>query len=213
MDTRVAGTAPARKTRKTRTMKKLALTGALAVPAALILAATVSAGPGSAAGNGDDPNAPGVGTGKLAAASASASTCDGTVQKRVVNRGTNGWVYAGSDTGALVLPGTAMRFQGPSTGSDVINVNLSAQSYLSPGSTGYVKVLMDGIPIRPSDSSFGTSFYDSGTGYGTFAQNYCRKIGPGYHDFRVEISDNDGGQTGNYYFELKDAMVHIQRSE
>jgi uncharacterized membrane protein len=212
MDTRAAGTTPV--TKKRSTIKKLALSAAVAVPTAALLAASVSAGPSSAAGNGDDTKAPSYGVSKAAQRATDVAKCDGGVQKRVWNRGAPDWIYTTSDGGATVLPGSNIRIKGPSSGTDVLSVDLGAQAYLSPGSTGYVKVLVDGIPMRPSNGSTGSSYEDySNDYYGTFAQNYCRKIGPGYHDFQVVLVDNDFGQAGNYYFELHDPMVNVEQAE
>ena len=211
MDTRATGSAPV--TKKHSTIKKLALSAAVAVPTAALLAASVSAGPSSAAGNGDDAKAPSFGVARSAQRASDVAKCDGGVQKRVWNRGAPDWVYATSDGGSTVLPGSSIRIKGPQSGTDVLSVNLSALAYLSPGSTGYVKVLVDNVPMRPSNGSTGSYYYDDAGSYGTFAQNYCRKIGPGYHDFQVVLIDNDGGQAGNYYFELHDPMVHVEQAE
>ena len=193
MDTRATGTTPV--TKKHRTIKKLALSAAVAVPTAALLAAGVSAGPSSAAGNGDDTHAPSFGVSKAAQRATDVAKCDGGVQKRVWNRGAPDWIYTTSDGGATVRPGSNIRIKGPSSGLDVLSVSLGAQAYLSPGSTG-------------------SSYEDySNDYYGTFAQNYCRKIGPGYHDFQVVLVDNDFGQAGNYYFELHDPMVNVEQAE
>jgi hypothetical protein len=141
----------------------------------------------------------------------STTKCDAGVQKRTFNRGVSGWIYAGSDSGPTIMPGSIIRVHGPQSGKDVLSVNLSAASYLDSGSTGRVKVLLDGVPMAPADLNTGSLSYNAG--YSTFAQNYCRKIGPGAHNMRVVISDDDGGNAGNYYWELSDPMVHVEQSD
>jgi hypothetical protein len=110
------------------------------------------------------------------------------------------------------MPGSIIRLKGPQSGRDVLSVNLSAAALLDTSSEGRVKVLLDGVPMAPSDLNTGSLDDDSG-GYGTFAQNYCRNIGPGGHSLRVVISDNDFGQSGDFFFSLIDPMVHVEQSD
>jgi hypothetical protein len=77
-----------------------------------------------------------------------------------------------------------------------------------------VKVLLDGVPMGPANTSTGSVFdTDSGQYYGTFAQNYCKNIGPGFHNFRVVMVDNDFGAAGNYSFYLRDPLIHVEQSD
>jgi hypothetical protein len=191
--------------------KSLALAAPIAALAAVI-AAGAAAGPSTATADGGDKNGPAAAA--VSKASGSVVKCDGGAQKKVWNRGVSDeWFYTASDTGATVVPGSILRIKGPSSGKDVVSVNVSALAYLYDGSTGYVKVLLDGVPMAPSNSSTGSMFEtDNGQYYGTFAQNYCKNIGPGYHNFRVVIVDNDGGAAGSYYFYLKDPLIHVEQS-
>ena len=82
--------------------------------------------------------------------------------------------------------------------------------FLRGTNANHTKVLLDGIPMAPSDLNNGSPIYAQG--YGTFAQNYCRNIGPGAHSLRVTISDvASGTNTGSLY--LWDPMLHAEKSE
>jgi hypothetical protein len=201
-------------TGKTSVTTYLKIAAPLAAAAALV-ATGLSAGSSSAASSGgDDKFAPSYGTTAQSAKAAGVTKCDGGVQKKVWNRGAEGWQYATSDGGDITLPGSVIRIKGPNSGKDALSVNLSALAYLSAGSTGYAQVILDGTPMKPSDISAG-SYYadDSGESYGTFAQNYCRNIGPGYHNLKVVLTDDDFGAAGSYYFELHEPMVHVELAE
>jgi hypothetical protein len=201
-------------TGKTSVTKYLKIAAPLAAAAALVATGLATGSSSAAKSGGTDKDAPSYGTTAKAAKAGGVTKCDGGVQKKVWDRGAAGWQYATSDGGSLTLPGSVIRIKGPSSGKDVLSVNLSALSYLSSGSTGYAQVILDGTPMKPSDVSTGTYYVDDfDDNYGTFAQNYCRKIGPGYHNFKVVLIDNDGGAAGNYYFELHDPMVHLELSE
>ncbi len=187
--------------------KKSMVIAAPVLASAAIVAAGLGAGTQANAAGGHQPAAPTM----SAMRSSSTTTCDGGVQKATRNRGVSGWIYTGSDDGQIIMPGSIIRLHGPRTGRDVLSVNLSAESYLYSGSQGKVKVLLDGVPMAPSDLNTGST--SDAPGYSTFAQNYCRNIGPGRHSLRVVISDNDFGQTGDYFFELKDPMIHVEQSD
>jgi hypothetical protein len=90
-------------------------------------------------------------------------------------------------------------------------MSFTASDYLdSNSSQGKVKVLLDGIPRAPFDLNNGSPIYAQG--YGTFAQDYCRSVGPGHHSLRVTISDvASGTNTGALY--LWDPMLHAEKSE
>jgi hypothetical protein len=139
------------------------------------------------------------------------TTCDGGGQKAVWNRGVSGFISAGSDDGPFIMPNSVIRVQGPRTGRDVLSVNLTAESYLEAGAVGRVKVLLDGVPMAPSDLNTGSQDFDD-TGYGEFGQNYCRNIGPGGHSLRVVLSTVDFGAAGDFFFYLNDPMVHVEQS-
>ncbi|MBA2559640.1 MAG: hypothetical protein H0V07_07060 [Propionibacteriales bacterium] len=188
--------------------KKTAIMAAPVLASAALVAAGLSGSTIQAnASDGGDPHAPGVTSAKLV----STSGCNGTTQRRTYNKGMSGSVFAGSDTGAIIVPGTLLKVRGPSSGRDVLSVNLSAQSYTDNGSQGRVKVLLDGVPMGPSDLNTGSLSYADGIS--SFAQNYCRKIGPGRHGLRVVISDNDFGAAGSYSFGLYDPMIHVELSK
>jgi hypothetical protein len=138
-------------------------------------------------------------------------SCVGGAQKATYNGGVHDTVFASSDNGPTIVPGTLFRVNGPRHGRDVLSVSFTALDYLSSTSAqGKVKVLLDGIPMAPSDLNNGSPIYAQG--YGTFAQNYCRNIGPGAHSLRVTISDvASGTNTGSLY--LWDPMLHAEKSE
>jgi hypothetical protein len=191
--------------------KRLRIAAAVVIPSLALVGASlaVDGGAATAAKSHDNANAPKI-TAKSAAKRAPAARCDGGYQKKVWNRGAHDWQWAESSSGPLLLQGTHFRFKGPDRGRDVLSANLSAMAYLYSGSYGKVKVLVDGFPMRPSDPSNGSYYYDAGT-YGTFAQNYCKVIGPGWHDFQITIEDKQA--SSGYYFGLNDAMVHVEQNE
>jgi hypothetical protein len=193
--------------------KSFAIAAPIAAVATAVVLAGAGAAPSTATAQGGDKNGPAVA--KVGKSSGDTVKCDGGAQKKVWNRGiSDQWVYTTSDGGPTVIQPSVLRIKGPSSGKDVVSVNVSALAYLYDGSTGYVKVLLDGVPMAPANSSTGSVFdTDSGNYYGTFAQNYCKSIGPGYHNFRVVMIDNDGGAAGSFYFYLKDPLIHIEQSE
>jgi hypothetical protein len=138
-------------------------------------------------------------------------SCVGGAQKATYNGGVHDTVYASSDNGPTIVPGTLFRVNGPRHGRDVLSVSFTALDYLtSTSSQGKVKVLLDGVPMAPSDLNNGSPIYAQG--YGTFAQNYCRNIGPGPHSLRVTISAvASGTNTGALY--LWAPMLHAEKSE
>jgi hypothetical protein len=138
------------------------------------------------------------------------TTCVGGAQEKTWNGGVHDVVYAQSNTGSTIVPGTIFRVKGPSSGRDVLSVNFSAMTYLDNTSYGQVKVLLDGVPMAPSDLNGGSPFYAQG--YSTFSQNYCHNIGPGHHSLRVVIADVENS-TSTGYFELYDPMIHAEKSE
>jgi hypothetical protein len=169
------------------------------VAAAALVATGLASGSSSATSTGGtDKNAPSYGKTAKVAKAAGVTKCDGGAQKKVWNRGAAGWQYTTSDGLPLTIPGSVIRIKGPKSGKDALSVNVSALAYLSTGSTGYVQVLLDGTPMKPSDVSTGSYYYNEDD-YGTFAQNYCRSIG--------------GGAAGSYYFELNDPMIHVELAE
>jgi hypothetical protein len=187
--------------------KKTLTIAAPLIATATIATAVLTAGTTTANAGKQDPN-----DSRPAAVShkASSNKCDGGAQKKTWNRGTNGWIFADNNS-PTVVPGSTIRIKGPSQGHDALNVNLSAHSWMSSSVEGRVKVTLDGVPLAPSDLSTGSVFYTEG--YGTFAQNYCKNIGPGFHNLKVELSVNDWGQAGTYYFELKDPMINVEQAE
>ncbi|MDX6318636.1 MAG: hypothetical protein QOD35_2036 [Nocardioidaceae bacterium] len=138
-------------------------------------------------------------------------SCVGGAQKATYNGGVHDTVSASSNNGPTIVPGTLFRVNGPRHGRDVLSVSFTAQDYLdSNSSQGKVKVLLDGIPMAPSDLNNGSPIYAQG--YGTFAQNYCRNIGPGHHSLRVTISDVASGTSAGALY-LWDPMLHAEKSE
>jgi hypothetical protein len=145
-----------------------------------------------------------------ASKAADTTTCDGGAQTHTWNRGVAGYIQTVSGNGPTIMPNSVIRLHGPRSGRDVLSVNLSAEAYLDPGSQGRVKVLLDGVPMAPSDLNAG-SLDDDANGFGTFAQNYCRNIGPGGHSMRVVISNSS--TTAGFSFYLHDPMVHVEQSD
>jgi hypothetical protein len=171
-------------------------------------AALVAGGLGASSmqANASDSNHPPTMTSNKAS---DTTTCDGGVQKHTWNRGVSGYIQTVSGSGSTIMPNSIIRLHGPSSGRDVLSVNLSAEAYVDSGSQGRVKVLLDGVPMAPSDLNAGSLYDDSG--FGNFGQNYCRNIGPGGHSLRVVISDFSS--TAGFSFYLHDPMVHVEQSE
>ncbi|MBA2444586.1 MAG: hypothetical protein H0V49_04570 [Nocardioidaceae bacterium] len=172
-----------------------------------IIAAAMAAVPNTATAAGGEDTPP---VAEQQAAALVVSGCDGGEQKATWNRGYSGFLQS-TDASSTTLPGDPVRIRGPQTGRDVVSVNLSAGSYLDSGAQGTIKVLLDGVPMAPSDVSTGSTFYPEG--YGTVARNYCRKIGDGSHRLRVVFSANDFGAAGTSSFYLQDPMVHVEQSK
>jgi hypothetical protein len=188
--------------------KTLVMTAPVLASAALVAgglgAGTLSANAANAHHNAKPPFATAAKTG------GTETTCTGGAQKNTLNGGVHDYVYTQSNTGSTIVPGTVFRVKGPKSGRDVLSVSFTAQTYLSSGSEGRVKVLLDGVPMPPSDLNDGTPIYASGSSW--FAQNYCRNIGPGHHSLRVVIDDVTSSTTPGYLY-LYDPMIHAEKSE
>lgn len=181
----------------------------IAVPtlaASALIAASLSGAPATA-GNGDGKAAPP----RVAKAAKAVTTtsCTGKAQKRSWDRGVAGSdVYSYGNGSPMTQPGSVIHIPGPKTGTDVVSVNFSAGTYLSSGGTyGQVKVLKNGLALKPSDNTYGSWHYQ--TGYGSFSRNYCTKVGKAGATLRVVID----AEYGTGYFQVYDPMVHVEQSD
>jgi hypothetical protein len=178
---------------------------AIAVPT-LAAAALVAAGLGGGASQATDSDrAP---LPKAAKKAVVITKCDGGAQKRSWDRGVGGGVYNTAGTGETTVPGSTISFKGPKKGKDVLSVDLAAQAYLSAG-YGQVKVLLDGIPMKPSDNVEGNYHFAPAGQYADFSRNYCRKVGKGTHTLTVTIRNQ--AAAGNVFY-LFDEMYHAELS-
>lgn len=180
---------------------------ALAVPA-LAAGALVAAGIGgpSVQANSDPGSKAAIVKDAKAAKAVTIKKCDGTTQKKVADRGIAGYVYTSSTT-PVNLTGSAATFKGPKHGKDVLSVNFSASAYAA-NNYGQVKVLLDGVPMAPSDNVDGSWIYQTDE-YGDFSRNYCGKIGKGKHTVKV-VYNTTGGGSSLYLF---DPMLHVEQSD
>jgi len=186
---------------------------AFAVPA--VVAAGVLAGTTAGAAPTQSPATSDSGRPHVTqAAKAAVDTvaCDGGTQKKVYNRGVNGWVWA-QEGSNLTIPGSLVKLKGPASGKDVVTVSFTGLSWVSASSEGRLKVLIDGQPMEPSDPFNGTVIYPgSGGTYIPQATQYCAKIGPGGHSVKVVMQAYDYGAAGTAYFYLRDPMLHVETS-
>lgn len=193
---------------------KKRLTRSLMVAVPLAATGLVVAGFGSsvsvASSTGNlNKHAPVVVAPSKASKTAGVTKCDGGPVVKQWNRGYDSWVESQGGGNSAIMPGSIMRIKGPASGKAAFSVNLSSSlSYLTPGSDGFAKVILDGHPMQPADAEV---YQDGGVYYGQYAQNYCREIGPGFHNFKVVLSD-DASTTG-YYFELFAPMFHAELSQ
>ena len=115
------------------------------------------------------------------------ASCTGGVQKKVGDRGISGYVYTSNAVSDVNLIGSAVKFRGPAT-----RQGRDQRQLLGPGlrhsNYGQVKVLLDGIPMAPSDNVDGSWIYQTDE-YGDFSRNYCGHIGKGIHTVRVSLQD------------------------
>jgi hypothetical protein len=136
-------------------------------------------------------------------------TCNGGASKRLHTGGTADGINASEGT-AETVPGTVHRIKGPKRGKDTVLVTFSANAYTGATSTeGRVRVLLDGQAMAPGDQYTQLS---SGLGYDTASLQFCRKIGPGFHDLSVQVSAVDGTATNGYLY-VDSALVSVDVRE
>jgi hypothetical protein len=179
---------------------------ALAIPAlaaTALVAASLSGG--SVQANSDPQPKAAITKGAKAAKAVTLASCTGGAQKKAADRGVNGYVFTSNSGSDTSLIGSAAKFTGPNKGKDTISVNFSALAYAGTN-YGQVKVLLDGIPMKPSDNVDGSWIYNIDE-YGDFSRNYCARIGKGVHTVRVAYKTNSGG-----YLYLFDPMLHAEQS-
>lgn len=183
---------------------------AFAVPA--VVAAGVLAGTTAGAAPTHSPAASDVKLPHVKSAKAiDTVACDGGTQKKVYNRGVNGWIST-TEGSNLTIPGSLVKLKGPGSGKDVVTVSFTGTSLISASSEGRLRVLLDGQPMEPSDPFNGTILYPQGN-YTTQSAQFCAKIGPGGHNVKVVMQAYDYGAAGTAYFYLRDPMLHVETSD
>jgi len=184
---------------------------ALAVPAlaATALVAASLSGGAVQASSADQNEKPVFAKSAKAAKAVVLSSCTGGAQKKAADRGIVGYVYAQDNNLFTNLTGSTVKFRGPNHGKDIISVNFSAGTYLDSGEYGRIKVLLDGIPMKPSDNVDGSWLYH--TGYSDVSRNFCGKIGKGVHTLRVQYAGYDWDGSTDYFY-LYDPMLHAEQS-
>lgn len=162
----------------------LALTGAVAVNAA-------------ASADNDATQRPST------AAKAVVTNCNGGQLINMQSRSSAvpfSFASTGGIPGALVVPGTAIKFTGPISGTDTLLLTFSAEArYTGPNWLG-LEAYIDGAEIQPYALN-GSPLAFAGTqngltigNYSSYATQFCGKIGPGAH--RLVLKANTPGATG-----------------
>jgi hypothetical protein len=179
---------------------------AAAVPV-LVAGSLAAAAPSiSQAASADGPQgAPKVGA---KAAAAEIVPCTGGKQKKAMTGGHANWM---SSTSATVVPGTELSFRGPESGKDTVFVNFTAvHTYVnSSEDNGRVRVQIDGVDLKPGNAAAEYT-YAANNYVGSFAGQYCVKVGPGWHDLRVVLESADWDGDSSDIAWLYNPMVHVE---
>jgi hypothetical protein len=186
-------------------MKKRFIAAAVPVLVAGSLAAAAPSMSQAAAGNDGPQTAPRI---NAKAAAAEIVPCVGGKQKKALTGGHANWM---SSTSATVVPGTELSFRGPESGKDTVFVNFTAvHTYVNNSEdNGRVRVQIDGVDLKPGNAAAEYT-YSANNYVGSFAGQYCVKVGPGWHDLRVvlESADWDGDSSDTAW--LYNPMVHVE---
>ena len=88
---------------------------------------------------------------------------------------------------STIVPGTLIQFRGPELGQGHrVRHAHRAHTYVSDTSdVGRVRVLLDGVDMKPATGA--AEYFYSANNYGSFAGQYCGKVGPGFHKVRVVL--------------------------
>jgi hypothetical protein len=179
---------------------------AAAVPV-LVAGSLAAAAPSiSQAAGADGPQ----GAPKVSAKAAAAEIvpCAGGKQKKAMTGGHAGWMSSSSST---VVPGTELSFRGPENGKDTVFVTFTAvNTYVNnSGDNGRVHVQIDGVDLKPGNAAAEYT-YAANNYVGSFAGQYCVKVGPGWHDLRVVLESSDWDSSGGDLAWLYSPMVHVE---
>ncbi len=178
---------------------------AAAVPLLLAGTLTATAPSVSQAVGGDDPSRPTAPKAQAAQQLATITPCKGTWQKRAFSGGSNDWVFTDS---SVTVPGTVYNFKGPKSKKDTLFVTVTAtETYVTPGDSGRVRVLLDGIELDPGAT--GGDYFYPGTNYGSFAGQYCAKVGRGWHRLELVLESNGTDDTAYLWH----PMLHAEIAE
>lgn len=174
---------------------------ATAVP--LLLAGTLAAtAPGTSQAAGNEGADPGAQRPKISAKAVATAPCKGKAQKKAFTGGYAGWLSTSSST---AVPGTEYIFKGPKKKKDTVFVTFTAPNTWNTASDwARVRVELDGVAMEPAATS-NEYFYDT-TDYGSFAGQYCAKVGKGLHKVQVHL-DSFGASNTAY---LNNPMVHVE---
>jgi hypothetical protein len=186
-------------------MKKRFIAAAVPVLVAGSLAAAAPSMSQAAAGNDGPQSAPKI---SAKAAAAELVPCVGGKQKKAMTGGHAGWMSASSST---IVPGSELSFRGPENGKDTVFVTFTAvNTYVNDASDlGRVHIQIDGLDLKPGNAS-AESIYNANNYVGSFAGQYCVKVGPGWHDLRVVLESFDPNSSGGDVAWLYNPMVHVE---
>lgn len=186
-------------------MKKRFIAAAVPVLVAGSLAAAAPSMSQAAAGTDGPQAAPKV---SAKAAAAELVPCVGGKQKKALTGGHAGWM---SSSSATVVPGTELSFRGPEKGKDTVFVTLTAvNTYVNSSSdNGRIHVQIDGVDLKPGNTAAEYT-YAANNYVGSFAGQYCAKVGPGWHDLRVVLGSSDWDSSGGDLAWLYNPMVHVE---
>ena len=192
---------------KTRT----AVTGVAIAGAGLIATALVTPAlsAGAEGGDGAAPQAPSATESAAAQRALTGFSCNGGATKAVRNAGIYDGAFEIPTTGTKRLPGK-ITLKGPKKGKDTVSVAVTGYGVLySAYQHGYVDVLVDGKPLRPSTLSSSTPFMVAGntSDYEVGAAQFCGRIGKGKHNVKVRFKNTSGSQ---WY--LYSATAHVEQN-
>lgn len=186
-------------------MKKRFIAAAVPVLVAGSLAAAAPSMSQAAAGKDGTQTAPRI---NAKAAAAEIVPCVGGKQKKAMTGGHANWM---SSTSATVVPGTELSFRGPENGKDTVFVTFTAvHTYVNASEdNGRIRVQLDGVDLKPGNAAVERTYYANNY-VGSFAGQYCVKVGPGWHDLRVVLESTDWDNDSSDIAWLYNPMVHVE---